>query len=330
MKKKFPKNIMKFINKKDSNSTYSTSSNSERMNKKIHLSQNNYIEKNKENNIYNQQQFDPNKNPKIKNIKLTNFINNNHLKDNFIKKTIHLKISEKKNKINNSLDFTFSNNNNSLNNSREMNKKKDLNILQKKNLFGKSYHNIFSSRNLKQNSFDNSYKKNNSKNENIKYEKDSSYTEIIKFIDNLKNFDVKEKALKFLSMPRMLTLLNKEENKNKRFIFLMIKSNVYHKLNIENYEIKFMQPNNREIIQSFNILSIYYCKTIHKKIDNIEIIEISVKNINHDSDNLLYYILSSSIEECKEFVKSINFILDICKCASVQINEKFINKKKEN
>ncbi len=159
----------------------------------------------------------------------------------------------------------------------------------------------------------------------MKLQNDSSYIQILNFVHNLTNNLIKEKYLNFLSMPRMLTLIN--NNENKRFIFIMTRSNAYNKLNIENYDIKFMEPNNREIIEIINILSVEFCQKINKKIDNINLIEFSIKINNNDESNKYYYILSSSIEECNEMIKSINFILDLCKCAAFKIKDKFVNKK---
>ena len=331
MNKKIPKNIFKFINKKETNSTYSTGSNSDRMKKRKNIIRKGVsIDKSIEKNIiYNEKlnfekkQVKKNTKPKI----ISNFglINNpiHNLQKKFPNTKIKNRSIEINRKKNNSLDFSFGNN--SFSNFSEIEEKKEK--LKKKNLFGKTFHSFFSSRNLNNKILTNSSSQSKAMNVNLmKLQNDSSYIQILNFVHNLTNNLIKEKYLNFLSMPRMLTLIN--NNENKRFIFIMTRSNAYNKLNIENYDIKFMEPNNREIIEIINILSVEFCQKINKKIDNINLIEFSIKTNNNDESNKYYYILSSSIEECNEMIKSINFILDLCKCAAFKIKEKFVNKKK--
>ena len=327
MNKKIPKNIFKFINKKETNSTYSTGSNSDRMKKKKNVIRKGIsIDKNIKNDIIYNQKLDFEKNEVKKNSKpkiISNFGLINNPIHNLQKKFPNTKLKNRSIEItrnkNNSLDFSFGNN--SFTNFSEIEEKKGK--LKKKNLFGKTFHNFYSSRNINNN---NSFNQSKSLNVNLmKLQNDLSYTQILNFVHNLNNNLIKEKSLNFLSMPRMLTLIKK--NENKRFIFIMTRSNAYNKLNIENYDIKFMEANNREIIEIINILSIDFCQKINKKIDNINLIEFSIKTNNKDMSNKFYYILSSSIEECNEMIKSLNFILDLCKCAAFKIKEKFVNKK---
>ena len=61
--------------------------------------------------------------------------------------------------------------------------------------------------------------------------------------------------ISFLSMPRMLTLLSPNK-KDRRIIFMLTPSCAFSNFGIENYEIRFIHPETRKIILSFNILSL--------------------------------------------------------------------------
>ena len=213
MNKKIPKNIFKFINKKETNSTYSTGSNSDRMKKRKNIIRKGVsIDKSIEKNIiYNEKlnfekkQVKKNTKPKI----ISNFglINNtiHNLQKKFPNTKIKNRSIEINRKKNNSLDFSFGNN--SFSNFSEIEEKKEK--LKKKNLFGKTFHSFFSSRNLNNNILTNSSSQSKSMNVNLmKLQNDSSYIQILNFVHNLTNNLIKEKYLNFLSMPRMLTLIN--------------------------------------------------------------------------------------------------------------------------
>jgi len=203
------------------------------------------------------------------------------------------------------------NNNNNINNNNIKNNYLHNKHLNQKNLFDNSSHNSISFTIEYNNTNSNNYNNNNNI-ENKIISQDNSFIQISNFLNNFK--DIKF-HINFLCMPRVVNLLNI----NIRIIFMMTKSLFYLKYNIENFDIKWLNSNNRTIINSFNIINVVYCDFKEKIIDKIKVINIVINENNENNNN--FDILCNNNNEAKLFVKSINIVCNYCKCKCYKYKE---------
>ena len=130
------------------------------------------------------------------------------------------------------------------------------------------------------------------------------------------NKDTNSDKISFLSYPRMMTLISRNEE-DKRIVFMFIPSNAYSHFGIENYEIKFVHSQTRKILYSFNILSVQFCEVSKK---NEKIIKLIV-NVNDNNEEI--YLFSNSSAEAKTFATALNFAVNVSKCKAFTFTEKF-------
>lgn len=147
---------------------------------------------------------------------------------------------------------------------------------------------------------------------------DNSLLYVYSFIKKV-NPEQKESSEKiaFLSMPRMVTLLSPNK-KDKRIIFMLTPSCAFSNFGIENYEIRFIHPDTRRIILSFNILSIQLCERIK---NNNQIVKLTYNESSQELNNICLF--TNSENEAKNIVKYLNDTVNICKCKAFSATEKF-------
>ena len=315
------KNLMKFVNKKK-NIINKIPIITEQISKNKFIFYNyNKSKKNIKNNNINNLNIEDKKRRNINNFKKNNYKNNTNISS---------KKSSNENSSYDSKNINFNNyninknlfeiklfpyNNNNINNINNYNNNKNIkkhnNHSKQKNSFDNSSHNSFSLT-IEYKNTNNNY--NNNIENKIIYQ-DDSFIQISNFLNNF--IDIKF-HINFLCMPRVVNLLNI----NIRIIFMMTKSSFYLKYNIENYDIKWLNSNNRTIINSFNIINVVYCDFKEKIIDNIKVINIIInkndKNINNNNN---FDILCNNNNEAKLFVNSINIVCNYCKCKCYKYKE---------
>ena len=154
--------------------------------------------------------------------------------------------------------------------------------------------------------------------------KDGSCEIISSFINNICNSDssnnknnstFSDDKIDFLSLPRLFTLINKDNKQHKRFLFVFAKTIAYVNYGIENYEISFLSSNKREKIISFNILDIETCNKVKSSTNTFKI---RLKMGKGE-----FYIYTSNLKERDMFVTCINYAVDKCKCKAFVATEKF-------
>lgn len=147
---------------------------------------------------------------------------------------------------------------------------------------------------------------------------DNSLLYIYSFIKKV-NPEQKESSEKiaFLSMPRMLTLLSSNK-KDRRIIFMLTPSCAFSNFGIENYEIRFIHPETRKIILSFNILSLQLCGIVK---NNNQVIKLTYNESTQELNNICLF--TNSENEAKNIVKYLNDTVNICKCKAFSATEKF-------
>ena len=288
------KNLMKFVNKKK-NIINKVPIITEQISKNKFIFYNYFKKNNYKNNtnISSKKSSNENSSYDSKNINFNNY--------NINKNLFEIKL------------FPYNNNNiNNINNyNNNKNIKKHNNHSKQKNSFDNSSHNSFSLT-IEYKNTNNNY--NNNIENKIIYQ-DDSFIQISNFLNNF--IDIKF-HINFLCMPRVVNLLNI----NSRIIFMMTKSSFYLKYNIENFDIKWLNSNNRSIINNFNIINVVYCDFKEKIIDNIKVINIIInkndKNINNNNN---FDILCNNNNEAKLFVNSINIVCNYCKCKCYKYKE---------
>ena len=153
--------------------------------------------------------------------------------------------------------------------------------------------------------------------------RDGSCEIISSFIKNICNGDNGNKRncgygddkIDFLSLPRLFTLINKDNKQHRRFLFVFAKTVAFVNYGIENYEISFLSSNKREKIIAFNILDVENCSKVKSSANTFKI---RLKMGKGE-----FHIYTSNFKERDMFVKCVNYAVDKCKCKAVVATEKF-------
>jgi len=312
------KNLMKFVNKKK-NIINKVPIITEQISKNKFLFYN-YNKSKKNIKINNNLNIEDKKRKNNINFKKNNFKNNTNISSK--KSSIENSSYDSKNINFNNYNINknlfeiklFPYNNNNINNNNIKNNYLHTKHLKQKNLFDNSSHNAISFT-IEYNNTNNNYNNNNNI-ENKIISQDNSFIQISNFLNNF--IDIKF-HINFLCMPRVVNLLNI----NIRIIFMMTKSLFYLKYNIENFDIKWLNSNNRSIINSFNIINVVFCDFKEKIIDKIKVINIVINENNENNNN--FDILCNNNNEAKLFVNSINIVCNYCKCKCYKYKEKLLS-----
>ena len=99
---------------------------------------------------------------------------------------------------------------------------------------------------------------------------------------------------------------------------MLTPSCAFSNFGIENYEIRFIHPETRKIILSFNILSIQLCEIVK---NNNQVIKLTYNESTQELNNICLF--TNSENEAKNIVKYLNDTVNICKCKAFSATEKF-------
>lgn len=204
----------------------------------------------------------------------------NDIKQTILDNNLSLKVLNQK--------YNETENNNNYNNNQE--------------LFGEDKKKLY----LKNLNYSLSYESFRSNNEEISHNKIND----ILNIDNLNNIVfIKDKKkiniLNFLLVPRILNLIEEDENIPQKCIFLITLDKIYFMEGKESYLFQWRNINNNEIDNEFNLKDIKSCN-VSKKYNNRFIIEVEKEDI---IDNMKFEIETPSKDICNNYVIGINYLL---------------------
>ena len=129
-------------------------------------------------------------------------------------------------------------------------------------------------------------------------------------LDNLNNLIfIKDKKkiniLNFLFVPRILNLIEEDENIAQKCIFLITLDKIYHMEGKESYNFQWRDISTNEIENEFNLKDIKSCY-ISKKYNNRFIMEIEKDDL---IENINFEIETPSKETCNNYVNGINYLM---------------------